>query len=236
MTSSTHEPDEPNGERALEPSIHEDTEAAHQRRVEALRQLAQTSGATPQQDQPQAQAAEPKLTRETLPGPGGAPRAARARPWWAPLSAALAVIVIAAGVGSYLLIHPHASTTRPLPNAVTITIGNDCPSKLLWSPNGRTLAVLEYSGSEYPCSGNIAQDVIIALYNATTGAFQQHIALSTLLSGTASTGTLDGIGWSPDSGQLVLEINTTANLITGPVVSYVLLLIPAQGGQAQTIQ
>lgn len=202
-------------------------EEQRQRRLSALRDLARG-----EQGEPSAGAAPPSGAR---PASSLIASPARSRPWWAPFGAALAALLVAAALGAYLLHSAQPSPTASLPAMLTITT-NACPSQEVWSPDGRTLAVLAF-----PCVGNggsssSLRDGVITLYNAATGRAGEQFSLAPILTDpNAAGGVLDGIGWSPDGHQIVLEVNASADLATGPTTSYLLVLLPIQGGQAQTI-
>ncbi len=229
-------PPEPPGEPTAEqPNVRsgatDDTEASRQRRIETLRQLAQPQA--PQQEGLPSTVADSDslLTRTPLPIPGSR----RRRPWWALISVAVVVVVVAAALGSYVFIQAHTNTSHPIPTTLTISPAN-CPGNIAWSPDGRTLAALTF-----PCAGNggttsTLQDGIITLYDATTGLAKGQFSLAKTLSADAGGGVLDGLSWTPDGHQLALEVNASANLATGPITTYDLLLFPIQGGQIQTIE
>ena len=234
-------------QRPTEDTTPADTDRSRQRRLETLRELAQTQAGTTETaeteqaprtpisasadsaapaDRPPASAHPALATLPTLP-------AKRRRPWWALPAVALGVIMLVAGVGGYLYIRAHATLAHPLPSTLTLTTAN-CPSKLAWSPDGRTLAVFAQPCAVNGAPGPSLRDGVVTLYDTTTGVARQQIPLSHVLSAGVD-GFVDGMGWTPDGKAVALEADASANLVTGPTVSYELLLLPAAGGQAQTL-
>lgn len=204
-----------------------DAEQERQRRVNALRALAHTRQDGPSEGaalQTAAQTSRSLISSVSRPGPR-----------WALISAALAVVLALAIVGGYLGRQNQTSRAHALPATLTITTST-CPSKQLWSPDGHTLAVLAFPCERNGGSSTSLRDGIITLYDAATGHVTKQIPLAPVLTDpNAAGGALDGIGWSPDGRQIALEVNASADLVSGPTTTYLLALLPISGGQAQTI-
>lgn len=216
------------GEQQPPSGAESESEQERQRRLNALRDLARTG-----RDESSAGVAAQSRAQA-----GGAlvASATRSRSWWA-VRAALAGVLVVALVAGFLVIHNRTGPANAGTPAITIALSS-CPSQALWSPDGHTLAVLALpcTGSGDDSSPPTLADGVITLYDAATGHATKQLPLAPVLTDPATAGGgLDGIGWSPDGQEIALEVNASANLVTGPTTSYLLALIPVSGGQAQTI-
>ena len=190
--------DDPQRTNWDEPGMPTSAEADRERRLDALRELAREATA------PARQPAPTPTTRTPL---RPARREVSAR---GPLLGLLAVVVVAAGVGVYLW-RTHqpakATATTPIPPILaTLSINLTksrlyCPSGLMWSPDGLTVAVFADS---MPCINGGGGNTLVALFNARTGAFERTFDPYAALAAANVQGALvQDVVWSPDRKTLV---------------------------------
>jgi len=194
-----------------------DTPEEHQRRLNALRALAQeqTPDATTNAD------ASSGVSAGAMQGALARPRRSRVVWQWG----ALAIVALVAVVAAFTLPNVLHRTTAPQARALAITPYADnlaCPLDVAWSPNGRLLAVLGF----YLTCPNTTSDHMspgqVNIYDAATGKLVQRFQPDALIlhghGVTLSTQTQlapNGGGftpfigytamvWSPDGKRLAL--------------------------------
>jgi WD40 repeat protein len=132
-----------------------ETDPSREKRVAALRQLAQ-----------QARVAAPPPTTQSAPATTHGSR----RGWLVASMTMLLVVVLAAGgVGAYLLRQTPHATVPAIPAELDIALGDAgyaCPSEMAWSPDGSQIAVFTARNVRDACASS---DFVLAVFDARTG-------------------------------------------------------------------
>ncbi|WIG58869.1 MAG: hypothetical protein OJF49_001616 [Ktedonobacterales bacterium] len=230
------------------PATHSETTWAEQdreRRLDALRALAQQEGASAGMTPADSALASLRRERVSLRPPRSG-SLVRSRRGLALLSALLAVVVLVAGTGIYLrfvrhtpapTVVPHALVTKPL--AIdTSKYGVPCPMEMVWSPDGKELAIRGAGNNNASSCYGPNAPAAIAIVAAHSGTLLRQIPVAQLL--TRFGATVNGIGgvdtftWTPDGRALIFLVNYDPSLAIAPPRAG-LLIVPVADGDAQFI-
>lgn len=197
----------------MEPDNASSTENDHQRRVDALRQLAsenaQDGQTGPGSDLPpagsSAQTATPSLSRR--------------RTWFTVIGALLAVVVVGVSLLAGLpqrLISGGTRTPAPpvaIPNELVLDLQQsslDCPVQAAWSPDTLSIAVtLTKEGCDV--SPGAPQPMQIAVFDARTGALKQTFDTQRVVPAGSASLPSGAILWSRDGREVLFDATTTDN-------------------------
>ncbi len=193
-----------------------DTEADRERRVQALRALAQHAGTHATAVDSSLQAPGPRQKRERWTRPGSP---LHRMTWFV-----AAVLVLALVSAAVLVFVPRLLSPEPRPASAVISIDATahslgCQQDVAWSPNGSFVAVLGYDAN-CPQNANPAYETgQMGIYDAKTGKLVRSLQLDSLilrthrvsLGGTVTGAdgsqfnpyiSYQGVVWSPSGQQL----------------------------------
>ncbi len=195
-------------------------EQEHQRRLQALSQLAQSQAMEKPHD-----AGAPEL-------PPSPPRAHAQRRWAVVAALVLVLVLVSGGIGYSLSRRTVTPTSAPVPPVVSLSLasaGASCPVAVAWSPDGAKVAVLARQGAS-GCDAPGAPAPVVLVYapgrgrlitrlDPTPALARAHAALNFL--GTP-------LSWSPDGTLLALPALILADAPGAPTRP-ALLLMPFAG-------